>query len=1529
MADSCKFGTPDFVDEGVGNFRLRPESPAIDSGINAEVLAGITDTAGSPRIGNHRVDIGAYEFYFDGGIRARLQGPLSALTGLMSTNAPVALQSPYASDPRIAPAIATNTVDWVLLELYRQTNQPPVFARSVLLRDDGQLTTEDGHAVVPIDVTPMTNYWVAVKHRGHLASVTASAIPFTNNVVEVDFTVGSAAYLGGTNTAVQVGTHWAARAGDVDGDGVITALDQIMADSQSGASGNQRGDLNRDGIVDALDDALIAGNLGSSSDGFGTALSPALVISPDRRTLVSGESLPLMSDGSSATRWAYVRNQTGSTLSTTNGPSATYTAGPTHGQVDVLQAWDPVDGRVGRTYLNVISPAEVNALGKAVILAGGRSLDDPVWPATEYLSAKAHNALRYRGYSQANLLHLNFLPGRDLDGDGLDNDIDGPATLATAQHAFTSFISDASQVFIYLVDHGATVQSNGLFRLNQNEFLSAQDLDNWLDTFQGTSGMDVVVVLDFCYAGAFAQQLEYDGMASRIILSATQPGQPTYFIAGGQVSYSEYFWNGVYQGLTLGRAHGLAAGVMNPYQQGWLDDDANGVGNGSDGALAAVRTVGASFVAGKSYPVIERALDGQALAGTTEATLWVDLVNSAYPVDRLWCTITPPNYNVNPNTGVPVVDIPVRDLTRNPVSGRWEFDYDGFTQEGPYIVNFFARDIWSSVSPPKTVTIDQRGFDERVILVAGGPASGVHWAATRDIARKIRATLASRLVSTNDLQFLSAEAFDDFGHPGTNQVDRLATRAQLQQAFQNPIVQAGVDGSNKLTVWFVGAATNGQFRLNASETVSAADLNGWLGYYQRNGAKAQVILDFDGAGGWLGSLQAPGNRERILLAGSEANRAALLRDDLGLSAVVCSGLNQGQTLGAAADRARKVVRRASGNLRQKVLIEDSGNGVANEKDLDGRVAAQRYVGSAFVTGEDRPVIGSVLPEQVVTNGQSVLVWAAEVSDATGVSNVWVNVTAPGNWADALTTRLDLVYHETSGRWEAESLPFDQAGVHIVGFQAMDIHSNLSEVVQSRILVEEAEQTTRRLPHLPDPFEPDGLCEEAPIFDLPLIQTRSLHASNDCDAVLFFAQSDLVYDIETVHLTNTVDTVIEIHRVMTNGTTVLVDRIDEFGTDEGELGGLDYPDEGLYCVRVCHADGTPFAPGSYVLIIHVPVGFTGINITAWNRQTQQGMAGAVARLYDTGGNVLTNTTVGVNGQVKFLWPRGSYRVEVVPPQGYLPDFDPKNAYNVPENAESDYGNARSFGVNDFGTVSWGSAGGSSSTYLGFAFLPGVAVTGSVVDEVTHEVLGNAGFAALQSTTGQGFNRYPWASYGALWRSTPGGNFPPTLYLPPSSGFSMLVGGVPGYVNQTVNFTTPASAPLDLGRIELPPVDSDNDGLPDAWEQANLGGLSFDGASNPDGDAFSTAQEFQAGTHPNQGGSELKLVDPTITGDTLTLTWPAVATRQYNIRSAATLNGEWMTEDLATNPPVISGGMATWTTPAPADRRYYQIETVFLP
>jgi hypothetical protein len=54
-------GNPLFKNAALGNFTLQAGSPCINSGTNLPWMANGVDLAGSPRIANGRVDMGAYE----------------------------------------------------------------------------------------------------------------------------------------------------------------------------------------------------------------------------------------------------------------------------------------------------------------------------------------------------------------------------------------------------------------------------------------------------------------------------------------------------------------------------------------------------------------------------------------------------------------------------------------------------------------------------------------------------------------------------------------------------------------------------------------------------------------------------------------------------------------------------------------------------------------------------------------------------------------------------------------------------------------------------------------------------------------------------------------------------------------------------------------------------------------------------------------------------------------------------------------------------------------------------------------------------------------------------------------------------------------------------------------------------------------------------------------------------------------------------------------------------------------------------
>ncbi len=193
-------------------------------------------------------------------------------------NVTVFLQGPY-----IGPLMSTGLNSSGILAAHFGTGHIPALAVdsiNIEIRDSIQAATSTIRRFVPAwliadgsirDFTDTTkrfigvagvapgNYYIVVRHRNHLAVMSASSVGLTaaSPPAPYDFTTDQAkAY--GSNAQLAIASRFAMFGGDGNGDGGVDTLDKnTVWRSQDGKNGYLAGDFNMDGGVDALDANLI------------------------------------------------------------------------------------------------------------------------------------------------------------------------------------------------------------------------------------------------------------------------------------------------------------------------------------------------------------------------------------------------------------------------------------------------------------------------------------------------------------------------------------------------------------------------------------------------------------------------------------------------------------------------------------------------------------------------------------------------------------------------------------------------------------------------------------------------------------------------------------------------------------------------------------------------------------------------------------------------------------------------------------------------------------------------------------------------------------------------------------------------------------------------------------------------------------------------------------------------------------------------------------------------------------------------
>jgi immune inhibitor A len=161
--------------------------------------------------------------------------------------------------------ITNNVVDWIMVELRSSATGPVVDRRAALLRSDGMVIDTDGMLGVGFNNVSAGSYFLVIRHRNHLALMSAASVSLSGTTALYDFTTGQDRVYGTKPMVVLSTGVYGMYAGDANKSGFITAADINDAISNLNLNAYRSADANLTGYTTASDINIMIANLNKNT----------------------------------------------------------------------------------------------------------------------------------------------------------------------------------------------------------------------------------------------------------------------------------------------------------------------------------------------------------------------------------------------------------------------------------------------------------------------------------------------------------------------------------------------------------------------------------------------------------------------------------------------------------------------------------------------------------------------------------------------------------------------------------------------------------------------------------------------------------------------------------------------------------------------------------------------------------------------------------------------------------------------------------------------------------------------------------------------------------------------------------------------------------------------------------------------------------------------------------------------------------------------------------------------------------------
>ena len=227
LVDQAILGTSVFSGSGV-LFTMR--FTAVKGGVSALSLLRVDPRNNQNQIMPHVVSHGQVRIRpLSVNVKAMLQGPYVAgsMATTLHTMGVLPPSHPYAGSPwahtgseSVSP-VPAGIVDWVLVELRTgAAGSTKAGMRAAFIRNDGAVVDLDAISPVGFPGLSAGSYYVVLRHRNHLAIMSANPLALNSSSVLYDFTTGADKVTGGDLKDLGSGMYgmWT---GDVNANGIV------------------------------------------------------------------------------------------------------------------------------------------------------------------------------------------------------------------------------------------------------------------------------------------------------------------------------------------------------------------------------------------------------------------------------------------------------------------------------------------------------------------------------------------------------------------------------------------------------------------------------------------------------------------------------------------------------------------------------------------------------------------------------------------------------------------------------------------------------------------------------------------------------------------------------------------------------------------------------------------------------------------------------------------------------------------------------------------------------------------------------------------------------------------------------------------------------------------------------------------------------------------------------------------------------------------------------------------------------------